>query len=243
MSTPPIAPRHEHIHTDLGVHRPDCYHWLKDRSDPETIAYLEAENAFTTTSMAHTDTLREKLYDEMLGRIQEDDTSAPARRGEYWYYHRTVSGKAYPIHCRRAGSMEAEEEVILDVNALAEGQEYLNVSSLTISPDHRLLAWLQDDDGAERRVRRLREHRRRGKRRQTDGELPDHVREHTRHVDGEPERVKPGDGIPVRGAGERRRDGRDFQRYGRVGRPEVDRRVARQRHAAELDGRALAYRA
>ncbi len=150
MSTPPIAPRHEHIHTDLGVHRPDCYHWLKDRSDPETIAYLEAENAFTTTSMAHTDTLREKLYDEMLGRIQEDDTSAPARRGEYWYYHRTVSGKAYPIHCRRAGSMEAEEEVILDVNALAEGQEYLNVSSLTISPDHRLLAWLQDDDGAER---------------------------------------------------------------------------------------------
>ncbi len=138
------------------MHRPDPYHWLKDRDDPETITYLEAENAYTAQAMAHTDALRGTLYDEMLGRIQEDDTSAPTRRGEYWYYRRTVAGKAYPIHCRRRG-LDGEEEVLLDENLLAEGQEYLSVSALTVSPDHRLVAWLQDDDGAERFRLRIRD--------------------------------------------------------------------------------------
>jgi oligopeptidase B len=150
MHTPPSAEQRAHVHTDLGVERPDPFHWIKDRTDPATIAHLEAENAFTAASMAHTDVLRGQLYEEMLGRIQEDDTSAPVQRGAYWYYRRTVSGQAYPIHCRKKDTLEAPEEILLDENALAEGQEYLSVSSLTVSPDHRRVAWLQDNDGAER---------------------------------------------------------------------------------------------
>ncbi len=159
MPTPPSAPQRAHVHTEHGIQRPDPYHWLKDPKDPATIAYLTAENEHTAAAMAHTDALRKTLYEEMLGRIQEDDTSAPVQRGMWWYYHRTVAGKAYPIHARRRGSMDGEEQVILDENTLAEGQAYLSVQSLTVSPDHRYVAWLQDDDGAERfrlRVRDLR---------------------------------------------------------------------------------------
>lgn len=150
MTTAPIAEKRDHVHTDHGLERPDPYHWIKDRTDPATIAYLEAENAYTREGMAHLSDLREQLYEEMLGRIVEDDATAPYPRGEYFYYARTEAGKAYPIYCRKHGSLDSAEEVTLDVNALAEGQDYIQVSAIAMSPDQRYIAWLQDDDGAER---------------------------------------------------------------------------------------------
>jgi len=156
-TTAPIAEKREHVHNDHGIARPDSYHWLKDRTDPATIAYLEAENAYTVASMDGLQSLRKSLYDEMLGRIIEDDTSAPYPYGGYWYYTRTVAGKAYTIYCRKQGSLDAEEEVILDVNVLGEGQKYISLSGMAVSPDHRYLAWLQDDDGAERFRLRVRD--------------------------------------------------------------------------------------
>ncbi|MFT4977779.1 MAG: oligopeptidase B [Myxococcota bacterium] len=154
---PPVAEKREHVHTDHGLERLDQYHWLKDRTDPATIAYLEAENAHTEASQGHLADLRQTLYDEMLGRIVEDDTSAPYPRHGFVYYSRTVSGKPYTIYCRRRDAPDAEEEVILDVNALGEGQEYIKLSAIAVSPDQRYIAWLQDDDGAERFRLRVRD--------------------------------------------------------------------------------------
>ena len=160
MSQPPAAERRPHVHTEHGVARPDPYHWLKDREDPATIAYLEAENAHTEAALAHTAAVRRALYDELLARIVEDDASVPVQRDGFRYYTRTATGKPYALHCRRpilAAGSDGPEQVMLDENALAEGQDYLQVSATTVSPDHRLLAWLQDDDGAERFRLRVRD--------------------------------------------------------------------------------------
>jgi oligopeptidase B len=157
MSSPPVALHKSHAHTEHGLSRPDPYHWLKNKEDPDTIAYLEAENSHTESAMAHLQGLRKVLYSEMLERIVEDDTSAPYFSAGYFYYSRTVSGKAYPIYCRRKGSMDADEQVILDVNQLGEGQEYISLSGLAMSPSQRYIAWLQDDDGAERFRLRVRD--------------------------------------------------------------------------------------
>lgn len=132
-----------------GVVREDPYAWLERREDPEVIAYLEAENAYTESVMADTEDLRERLYREMRGRIQEEDVSVPARKDAYWYYTRTEEGKQYPIYCRKRGRLEAEEEVLLDLNALAEGEEYFRLGAFEVSPDHRLLAYSTDTTGAE----------------------------------------------------------------------------------------------
>ncbi|MGH9380004.1 MAG: S9 family peptidase [Thermoanaerobaculia bacterium] len=132
-----------------GEVREDPYAWLERRGDPEVIAYLEAENAYTESVMTDTEDLQESLYREMRGRIQEEDVSVPAREDDYWYYTRTEEGKQYPIYCRKKGSLEAAEELLLDVNALAEGHEYFRLGALGTSPDHRLLAYSTDITGAE----------------------------------------------------------------------------------------------
>ena len=106
-----------------GVTLVDDYYWLRDKGTPEVIAYLEAENAYTDAGMKHTAALQETLYKEMLGRIKESDQQVPAREGGYWYYTRTEQGKKYPIFCRRKGTLDAPEEVYLDQNALADGEE------------------------------------------------------------------------------------------------------------------------
>jgi oligopeptidase B len=150
LPPPPVAAEHPKVDTLHGDVRVDPYFWLRDRANPATIAYLEAENAYTDTAMAHTADLQETLYQEILGRIQQTDLSVPTRQGPYHYYTRTEEGKSYPIYARRRGSMEAPEEVILDQNQMAEGHDYFTLGAFSVSPDHRLLAFSVDTTGAER---------------------------------------------------------------------------------------------
>src|SRR5205823_8176354 len=97
---------------------------LREKQNPEVLAYLEAENAYTAAGMKHTEALQEQLYREMLGRIKETDLTVPYRNNGYWYYNRTEQGKPYPIYCRKKGSLDAAEDVILDQNALAQGKRF-----------------------------------------------------------------------------------------------------------------------
>ena len=113
------------------------------------ISYLEAENRYTEELMAPAQSLRESLYLEILGRIQETDVSAPVKRDEYFYYTRTEEGKAYSIQCRKHGSLDAPEEILLDANVLAAGQKYFRLGNFAVSPDHRLLAYSTDLEGDE----------------------------------------------------------------------------------------------
>ena len=152
----PSAPKIPHTHQDHGLERRDQYHYLKDRNHPETIPYLEAENAYCEASLADTTDLRKVLYEEMLGRIQEDDQSAPVKIGDYWHYSRTESGKAYRIVARRLHSMDAPEEIVLDENVEAEGLEYYSAQFLCFNPSQTHIAWLEDRDGGERFILRVR---------------------------------------------------------------------------------------
>jgi len=141
-----IAPKEITVHGDIRI---DNYAWLRDRTNPDVIAYLEAENQYTEQVMASTKPLQEKLYNEILGRIQETDLSVPVKRDGYFYYTRTEEGKAYGIHCRKHGSLDAPEEILLDGNALAAGQKYFRLGNFSVSPDHRLLAYSTDLQGDE----------------------------------------------------------------------------------------------
>ncbi|HEX2038969.1 MAG TPA: S9 family peptidase [Acidimicrobiales bacterium] len=154
---PPVAPRRPHVIEAHGDRRTDDWYWLRDREDPEVLALLEAENEHTKAVLAHTEGLQQKLYDEIVSRIQETDLSVPARKGGYWYYARTVEGLQYPITCRRAGSEDGPEQVLLDENVLAEGHDFLAVANDEVSPDHRLLAYATDYDGGERYGLRFRD--------------------------------------------------------------------------------------
>ncbi len=148
-SAPPVAPPRPHTLIAHGDVREDPWFWLRDRNDPETIAYLTAENAYTEQQMAPTVPLQEQLYREMLGRIQETDLSVPERDGEWLYYVRTEEGKQYPIHCRRRSNMEGAEEILLDENLLAAEHEYFRLAACDASPDHRRLAFAADYSGSE----------------------------------------------------------------------------------------------
>src|SRR4051794_9502943 len=148
--TPPSASQRPHVHEAHGDRRDDPYDWLRDREDAAVLAYLAAENAYTDARLAHLERLRETLVGEYRARVVETDTSAPARKGEWWYYSRTVEGCSYRIHCRRRGGMDGPEQVLLDENALAEGHEFLDVGELAVSPDARYLAYSFDHDGDER---------------------------------------------------------------------------------------------
>lgn len=144
---PPVAakvPKNDTIHGDVRV---DNYYWLREKSSPEVMAYLEAENAYTDAVMGATLALQETLYAEMKGRIQETDLSVPYKLGGYFYYSRTEKGKQYPVRCRKQGSLDAVEEVTLDLNALAEGHSYLGLGAYTVSDDGHLLAYSTDVTG------------------------------------------------------------------------------------------------
>ncbi len=119
--TPPMLekiPEKLEIHGDVRI---DPYFWLNDRDNPAVIAWLEAENAYADAAMAPVEGLRERLVEEMKARIKPDDQSVPYRDGDYWYYYRYQADSEYPIYCRRQGSLDADEEILLDVNVLAEG--------------------------------------------------------------------------------------------------------------------------
>ena len=144
---PPLAEKRPHMTEIHGLTLTDDYFWLRERSDPEVINYLEAENAYTDAVMAPTRALQETLYKEMLGRIKQTDLSVPARIGGYFYYSRTEEGKQYPYMCRRKGSMEGAEEILLDLNELAEGKKFLGLGAFAVSDDGSLLAYSTDSTG------------------------------------------------------------------------------------------------
>ena len=144
---PPVASRKPHEVVLHGDRRVDEYFWLREKSDPEVIAYLEAENAYTDRVMAGTKELQEKLYQEMLARIRQTDLSVPYRENGWLYYSRTEEGKQYPIYCRKRGSLEAAEEIVLDLNQLAEGRGYMALGAYEVSDDGTLLAYTTDDTG------------------------------------------------------------------------------------------------
>src|SRR6266566_5077351 len=154
---PPIAPRRPRILEAHGESRVDPYYWLREKDNPEVIAYLKAENAYADVVMRPAAALEEKLYREILGRVQETDTSAPTLFKGWWTYTRTVEGLDYEIYCRRPGSMEAPEEVLLDGNELAKGHEYFDLGYVERSPDELLVAYAIDLDGSERHELRFRD--------------------------------------------------------------------------------------
>ncbi len=170
-ATAPIPPVPARRPTRLEAHgdvRVDEWYWLRDRDDPAVLDHLRAENAHTGAATAHTAALQEALYDEIVARIEETDLSVPSRKGPWLYYHRTEEGKQYGIHCRRpaggAGADEvlppgspppADEQVILDENALAEGHDYFALGNLSVSPDHRWLVYSTDVTGGERYTLRV----------------------------------------------------------------------------------------
>ncbi len=146
---PPVA---EIVPKDVSVHndkRVDDYFWLREKENPEVIDYLKAENAYTETMMAHTEKLQTQIYDELVGRIKETDLDVPVKWGDYFYYNRTEKGQQYSIYCRKAGSLDAEEEVLLDQNELAAGKEYFRLGVFEVSPNHKLLAYSVDTTGSE----------------------------------------------------------------------------------------------
>ncbi len=147
MSEPPVAKKVPKVDVVHGDRRQDDYFWLRQKDDPEVLAYLRAENAYTDEALKPAEAFRETLYQEMLARIKEDDTTVPFRRGRHFYYSRTEKGKQYPIHCRKPGSLEAPEEVTLDLNRIAEGHAFVSLGAYTVSDDGRLLAYTVDFTG------------------------------------------------------------------------------------------------
>jgi oligopeptidase B len=146
---PPVAPQIPTVTTLHGETRTDPYAYLRDKSHAETIPYIERENAYTELMTAHTKELEEQLYQEIIGRIKEDDAQVPVKRGEWYYYSRTERGKQYPIFARKRGSADAPEEIYFDQNKEAEGFGFYQLGGMEVSPDHQLLAVLVDTSGYE----------------------------------------------------------------------------------------------
>lgn len=131
-------------HGDIRI---DNYYWLNNREDPEVIAYLEAENNYYEEKTAHTRFLKEKLYEEMKARIKEDDSSVPYKLNGYYYIFRFEKGKDYPVYSRKKGSLEADEEILFDVNKMAEGHAFYNLSGITVSEDNKFVSFGVDTVG------------------------------------------------------------------------------------------------
>jgi oligopeptidase B len=147
QTQPPVAAKKPHTTKIHGYTLNDDYFWLREKSNPEVIKHLEAENAYTEQVMAPTKALQDALYTEMLGRIKQTDLSVPSRIGDYFYYSRTEEGKQYSYMCRRKGSMDAPEEVLLDLNKLAEGHKFLGLGAYRASDDGNWLAYSTDTTG------------------------------------------------------------------------------------------------
>ena len=147
VAGPPVSKKIPQELTIHGHKRIDPYYWLNDRTNPEVIDYLNQENDYLKEQLRHTEEFQERLFEEMKGRIKEDDESVPYLKNGYYYYTKFVKGGEYPIFCRRKGNMSADEEVLLDINILAQDQDYLNVGSIEVAPSQQLLAFSQDNVG------------------------------------------------------------------------------------------------
>ncbi len=146
---PPHVKQIAHTSTHHGQSWQDPYFWLRERDNPEVLSCLQAENAYTEQVMADTNLLQKKLYQEMVGRLREDDASVPVKDGDYWYYTRAEKGQQYPLHCRRHGGRDAPEEIILDENLCAAKHSFFHLGIFHVSPDHTLLAYAIDTTGGE----------------------------------------------------------------------------------------------
>ncbi|MGZ4738696.1 MAG: S9 family peptidase [Ilumatobacteraceae bacterium] len=153
----PVAKQIEHQWTRPTGPADDPWAWLRNRDDPDTIAYLKAENAYCDAWFATRGDLVDTIFGEIKSRVQETDITAPVKDGPWWYTARTVEGSNYPIHCRGRSAAEAGDEVLLDENREAEGSEFFSVDALDVSPDYRLLAWSADLDGGEKYTLRVRD--------------------------------------------------------------------------------------
>ena len=147
LPSPPIAKKIPKVTEINGQKMVDNYYWLRDKQNPDVRAYLEAENAYTDAVMKPTEPLQKRLYDEMLGRIKETDVEVPYKEGGYFYYVRTEAGKQYGIRCRKKGSMDAAEEVVLDINELAQRQKFMSLGAFVVSDDGNWLAYTTDNTG------------------------------------------------------------------------------------------------
>lgn len=143
---PPVAPIIEHRESHHGVTIVDNYFWLREKSNPEVIKYLNAENAYTDAMTKELKPFEDTLYKEMLGRIKQTDLSVPTRRGAYLYYSRTEEGKQYPIQCRKKGE-DGAEEILLDMNEMAKGKKFAGLGAFVLSDDQNLLAYSVDYSG------------------------------------------------------------------------------------------------
>jgi oligopeptidase B len=131
----------------IGDKREDPYFWLNERENPAVISFLESENRYYDSVMTPVAGLNQKLFDELVGRVKQDDNSVPYFKNGFWYYTRFETGKEYPIYCRKKGTLDAPEEIMLEVNELAKGKSYCQASGLTVSPDNRILCYIVDYTG------------------------------------------------------------------------------------------------
>ena len=139
--TPPIAKKVEkklEIHNDV---RTDNYYWLNQRENPEVISYLDEENNYKEAKLKSTKRFQKNLFEEMKSRIKEDDNSVPYFLNDYWYITKYDQNKEYPIYTRKYMNLEAEEEILIDVNELAKNYDYYQVSGISISPDNKKMAF------------------------------------------------------------------------------------------------------
>jgi len=172
LPSPPVAAKKPYVvRAPHGAERQDEYYWLRDdtRQDPAVLSYLEAENAYTDAVLRPLEGLEETLYQELVGRVKQDDATVPYLEDGYWYYTRFETGKEYPIHARRKGTMDAPEQVMFDVNEMAAGKNFFQFASIEISPDGRLAAFTYDDVGRRQFVAKVKDL-------ETGELLPDEIR-------------------------------------------------------------------
>ena len=152
---PPIAGKIPYKLVNLGDTRVDDYYWMKltdaqknaaqpDEQTRKVLNYLKAENKYTDEVMEHTSTLQDKLYDEIIGRIKKDDQSVPVKENGYFYYTRYEKGGEYPVFCRKKGSLDAPEEIMLNGNELAKGNDYFQIGGVSVSENSEILAYSID---------------------------------------------------------------------------------------------------
>jgi oligopeptidase B len=162
---PPVAERIPHLVRSPHGDREDPYYWLRDdeRKNPKLLAWLESENAYTQAMLAHTEPGQKLLFDEIVGRVKQDDSSVPERKNGWWYYTRYVEGEEYPVHARRKAAADgsedpnAPEQVLLDGNALAKGKGFFQIGNFEVTPDGRTLAWAEDTSGRRQWVLRFKD--------------------------------------------------------------------------------------
>src|SRR6266566_2554489 len=151
---PPMAAVREHRFDEHGTVRIDQYYWLRDRDNPEVIKYLQDENAYTKAVMAHTEALQDRLFEELKGRVRQNDQSVPYRQGGYFYYTRVVEGQDYPIYARKRGSLTASYVILKTGYEMGQGKPFFQVMGWQVSSGEDLLAFAVDTMG--RRIASLR---------------------------------------------------------------------------------------